>query len=380
MFRCSSTRSARTAASCSRARANSSSTLGSRSPWPGAPRCSSSCRSPSRRRAASVWHRPPTSGSTAASIRGSTIRASSRRARSATTSRPTSSATCVSSCRSVISSPSGASSGSAPAGTGGILNASNLANDVGISHVTVREWLSVLEASYVLFRLPPYFANVGKRFGSSRRSSTSTMSVSRPTSAASKTRARSRPTRSAEPSSRTCASSKRSSSARIEGQRARFFFYRDSSGTEIDLLAQLRRPLGCDRDQVRGDLEWQVLRLAWARGRPARRTRARAHPRLRWRASSAPRRSARRASRGPRPRRSARSMRHLRRARFERITSAARARRRYRVSWAAAGISCAFSRPSSPTICSQDLRRTRIARGGEQGRRDGTRRGRCGSG
>ena len=47
--------------------------------------------------------------------------------------------------------------------TGQLLNLSSLANDCGISQPTARSWLSVLEASYIVFRLPPFFANLGKR-------------------------------------------------------------------------------------------------------------------------------------------------------------------------------------------------------------------------
>jgi predicted AAA+ superfamily ATPase len=46
---------------------------------------------------------------------------------------------------------------------GQILNLSSLANDCGIDHKTVRAWLSVLEASYVIFLLYPYYKNFGKR-------------------------------------------------------------------------------------------------------------------------------------------------------------------------------------------------------------------------
>jgi len=42
-------------------------------------------------------------------------------------------------------------------------NASSLSNDIGISVLTIQEWFSILEASYVLFRLPPFFRNIGKR-------------------------------------------------------------------------------------------------------------------------------------------------------------------------------------------------------------------------
>jgi len=47
--------------------------------------------------------------------------------------------------------------------TGPRLNLSSLAVDCGISHTTAREWLSVLEASYLLVCLPPFFKNFGKR-------------------------------------------------------------------------------------------------------------------------------------------------------------------------------------------------------------------------
>jgi len=46
---------------------------------------------------------------------------------------------------------------------GQIVNLSSLASDAGISHRTAESWLSVLEASYIIFRLQPYFQNFGKR-------------------------------------------------------------------------------------------------------------------------------------------------------------------------------------------------------------------------
>jgi predicted AAA+ superfamily ATPase len=47
--------------------------------------------------------------------------------------------------------------------TGQILNISELARDVGMSVPTAKKWLSVLEASYQIFLLPPHFKNFGKR-------------------------------------------------------------------------------------------------------------------------------------------------------------------------------------------------------------------------
>ena len=47
--------------------------------------------------------------------------------------------------------------------TGQLLNLSALAADCGISHTTARSWLTVLEASYVVYLLQPYHQNFGKR-------------------------------------------------------------------------------------------------------------------------------------------------------------------------------------------------------------------------
>jgi uncharacterized protein len=46
---------------------------------------------------------------------------------------------------------------------GQLLNYNDLARDAGVSHTTASNWLSILETSYVLFTLPPYFENFGKR-------------------------------------------------------------------------------------------------------------------------------------------------------------------------------------------------------------------------
>lgn len=46
---------------------------------------------------------------------------------------------------------------------GKLCNFSHLAEDTGISHKTAAEWISILETSFVVFRLPPYFANISKR-------------------------------------------------------------------------------------------------------------------------------------------------------------------------------------------------------------------------
>ena len=43
------------------------------------------------------------------------------------------------------------------------LNLTNLSNDADISIPTVKSWLSILESSYILYQLPPFFNNFNKR-------------------------------------------------------------------------------------------------------------------------------------------------------------------------------------------------------------------------
>ena len=45
-----------------------------------------------------------------------------------------------------------------------LLNIESLASDTGVSATTVKDWLSILEASYVIRLLRPYYRNFGKRF------------------------------------------------------------------------------------------------------------------------------------------------------------------------------------------------------------------------
>lgn len=49
------------------------------------------------------------------------------------------------------------------ASVGQVVNLNRMSNDCGVSQTTATEWLSLMEASYVLYRLKPYFANTRKR-------------------------------------------------------------------------------------------------------------------------------------------------------------------------------------------------------------------------
>lgn len=46
---------------------------------------------------------------------------------------------------------------------GQLLNLSSLGSDAGVSHTTARQWLGVLERSFILFRMQPYRSNIRKR-------------------------------------------------------------------------------------------------------------------------------------------------------------------------------------------------------------------------
>jgi hypothetical protein len=46
---------------------------------------------------------------------------------------------------------------------GQLLNLSSLANDCGITHTTSKRWISILEASFILFLLRPHYRNFSKR-------------------------------------------------------------------------------------------------------------------------------------------------------------------------------------------------------------------------
>lgn len=43
------------------------------------------------------------------------------------------------------------------------INLSKLGSDAGVSHNTVRSWLSVMETSYIIHRLPAWHANIRKQ-------------------------------------------------------------------------------------------------------------------------------------------------------------------------------------------------------------------------
>ena len=46
---------------------------------------------------------------------------------------------------------------------GGLWNASQLAASLGVSYHTVNRYVDILEQTFLIRKLPPYFTNIGKR-------------------------------------------------------------------------------------------------------------------------------------------------------------------------------------------------------------------------
>jgi predicted AAA+ superfamily ATPase len=121
--------------------------------------------------------------------------------------------------------------------TSQILNLSSLANDCGVSQPTARSWLSVLEASYIVFRLPAFFANLGKRLIKAPKLyfydtglAASLLNIERPAHLAT------HPLRGA--LFETWVAAEIAKSHLHRGRRPRLSFYRDRRGLEIDLVLE----------------------------------------------------------------------------------------------------------------------------------------------
>lgn len=126
--------------------------------------------------------------------------------------------------------------------SGQLLNLASLANDVGVSPPTVRSWLSILEASFIIHRLPPHFANFNKRLIKSPKIHfldsgllCFLLGVRNPSDLAN------HPLRGAVFESFVV--SEFLKSFLHLGERAPLYFWRDRTGHEIDILVDLGRRL-----------------------------------------------------------------------------------------------------------------------------------------
>ena len=151
--------------------------------------------------------------------------------------------------------------------TGQLLNLSSLATDCGVAQSTATAWLSILEASYIVFRLTPHFANFGKRLIKSPKLyfhdtglAAFLLGIQTPEQLATHS------VRGALFETMVVAEYLRARWNR--GNVANIYFWRDSTGNEIDLLldeAGLLRPVEIKSGQtVASDMfralkKWQII-------------------------------------------------------------------------------------------------------------------------
>lgn len=159
---------------------------------------------------------------------------------------------------------------------GQLLNLQSLSNDVGISHTTARAWLTLLEASYIVFLLQPWFKNISKRLIKSPKlyfydvglasyllGLENELHVSRD------------PLRGSLFENMVIVETLKFFLNR--GQRGKMSFYRDSKGNEVDMLiesganvfpVEIKAGATISEDYFRGlrQIEKIVPRLPWGKG------------------------------------------------------------------------------------------------------------------
>ena len=126
---------------------------------------------------------------------------------------------------------------------GQLLNYQSLANDVGVSQNTISTWINLLETGYVLFLLPPWFENLGKRLIKSPKLyfydtglAAWLMGIDDPAQLAT------HPLRGH--LFENLVITEFAKYFENQGERARLHFWRDSNGQEVDLIVENGLPPG----------------------------------------------------------------------------------------------------------------------------------------
>lgn len=120
---------------------------------------------------------------------------------------------------------------------GQLVNYASLANDVGVSAPTIREWISLLEASYIVFTVHPYYKNYGKRLIKTPKIYfTETGLVTSLLGIKSPEQVQQHPLVGS--IFENLVVSEVLKAQRNNGLQPNLFFYRDSSGLEVDLILE----------------------------------------------------------------------------------------------------------------------------------------------
>lgn len=144
---------------------------------------------------------------------------------------------------------------------GQLLNASQLANEIGLDVKTVQAWLGILQASYIIFFLPPYFKNFNKRIIKTPKLyfydtglACNLLGIRQPAELTQ------HPLRGALFENLVVLEMLKT--RYNKGERSNLFFWRDSSGNEIDLLldqGQTQYPIEIKSAQTINDSQFKGL-------------------------------------------------------------------------------------------------------------------------
>jgi uncharacterized protein len=125
---------------------------------------------------------------------------------------------------------------------GQVINYTSLGNDLGLTGTTIKNWVSVLNASFVIFELPPFFENIGKRVVKSPKIYfTDTGLACHLLGISTADQASRDPLRGGLYENLVILEILKSFYNR--GQRPELFFYRDTHGNEVDLLIRRQRQI-----------------------------------------------------------------------------------------------------------------------------------------
>jgi len=125
---------------------------------------------------------------------------------------------------------------------GQVLNYTSLGNDIGVSGTTVKNWISVLKASFVVFELQPFYENINKRvIKSSKLYFTDTGLVAHLLGIETPDQAKRDPLRGGLYENLIILEALKS--LYNAGKRPQMYFYRDANGKEVDLIIKHQRHL-----------------------------------------------------------------------------------------------------------------------------------------
>jgi len=125
---------------------------------------------------------------------------------------------------------------------GQVVNYTSLGNDIGLSAPSVKNWISILKASFVIFELQPFFENINKRvIKSPKIYFTDTGLVSHLLGIETVNQAKRDPLRGGLYENLIILEILKS--LYNQGKRPDLFFYRDTHGNEVDLIIKQQRQL-----------------------------------------------------------------------------------------------------------------------------------------